>query len=389
MSSFHLRFVGAVELPKSLSEMDVDESFRLSEKDIADVREKFKGARLGAALQLVFIRATGRSLDKVTGIPRALLKSLCISLALNDTAIATLKTLYKRSATRFAHQKWAREASGLSPADESTLKQLADALTELAATASSVDELVNEAEHWLFDRRHLLPGDSAIRDIARQAFAATEASALATVRSEIPAPMLKRAITRVFSKRRGRTGGTILEWLRVPPGKHGPGGLNEVTEKVAYLKSLGVQDWALSGISNARLRAYSHNVVSRPPFDTERLSEDRKALEIACFLRVTLLELTDATVYMAGRRVCDFVRHASGRVQATQARGAIELRQERDKIRNLLYAEDQTAEQKIEALKALIPPESGSAPTSRAALVRHGHVRCRQDHRHGAGQGHN
>lgn len=370
MSSFHLRFVGAVELPKSLSEMDVDESFRLSEKDVTDVREKFKGARLGAALQLVFIRATGRSLDKVTGIPRALLKSLCVSLALNDTAIATLKTLYKRSATRFAHQKWARETSGLSPAEDSTLKQLADALTELAVTASSVADLVKEAEHWLFDRRHLLPGDRAIRDIARQAFAATEAAALATVRTEIPGPMLRRAITRVFSKRRGRTGGTILEWLRVPPGKHGPGSLSEVTEKVSYLKSLGVQDWALSGISNARLRAYSHSVVSRPPFDTERLSEDRKALEIACFLRVTLLELTDATVYMAGRRVCDLVRHASGRVQATQARSAIELRQEREKIRNLLYAEDQTAQQKIEALKALIPPESGSVPTSRAALVR-------------------
>lgn len=35
MSIFHLRFVGAVELPKSLSQMDVDESFRLSQKDIA------------------------------------------------------------------------------------------------------------------------------------------------------------------------------------------------------------------------------------------------------------------------------------------------------------------------------------------------------------------
>ena len=113
MSIFHLRFVGAVELPKSLSQMDVDESFRLSQKDIADVRQGFKGARLGAALQLVFVRATGRSLDKVTGIPRTLLKSLCTSLGLNETAIASLKTLYQRPATRFAHQKWAREASGL------------------------------------------------------------------------------------------------------------------------------------------------------------------------------------------------------------------------------------------------------------------------------------
>lgn len=370
MSSFHLRFVGAFELPKSLSAMDVEESFCLSDKDIADIRENFKGTRLGAALQLVFIRATGRSLDKVTTVPRALLQSLCSSLGLSETAIATLKTLYKRPATQFADQKWAREASGLSPADDAVLMQLADALTELAATASSVDELVKHAEHWLFEHRHLLPGDRTIRDIGRRVFAATEAAVLAAIRNEIPAPMLKRAIIRMFSKRRGRTGGTTLEWLRVPPGKHGHSGLTEVTQKVAYLKSLGVHDWTLSAIPTARLRAYSQSVVGRPPFDTERLSEDRKAVEIACFLRATLLDLTDGAIYMAGRRVCDFLRHATGRVQATQARGAMELRNERQKIRNLLYAEDRTAPQKIEALKLLIPAEDGLAPCSRAALVR-------------------
>lgn len=49
--------------------MDVDVAFSLSAADISEVQEQFKGVRLGEALQLVFIRATGRWLDKVTGIP--------------------------------------------------------------------------------------------------------------------------------------------------------------------------------------------------------------------------------------------------------------------------------------------------------------------------------
>lgn len=370
MSIFQLRFVGAVELPKSLSQMDVDECFRLSEKELAEAKTKFKGARLGAALQLVFIRATGRSLDKATGIPRTLLKSLCKALQLNETAIASLKTLYNRRATLFEHQKWARETSGLSLADDAVLVLLGQALTPLAATAASVDDLVKEAELWLYNRKHLLPGDRVIRDAAREAFAVNEAAALAAVRSEIPARILKRAVDAMFSKRLGRKGGTILEWLKGPPGKHGKKSLSEVAQKRAYLKSLRVDTWLLTGISNARLRAYSQSVVNRPPFDTQRLSDDTKTVEIACFLRTTLLELTDSTIYMAGRRVCDFVRHAGGRAQAKQARSAGELREEREQVRAVLYAPSQTAEQTVEALKALIPPGSPLAPTSRAALVR-------------------
>lgn len=370
MSIFQLRFVGAVELPKSLSQMDVDECFRLSEKEVSEVTKKFKGARLGAALQLVFVRATGRSLDKFAGIPRALLKSLCTALGLNQTAIASLKTIYKSRTALFQHQKWARETSGLTPVDNAVLALLAQALTPLAAAAASVDDLVKEAERWLYDRKHLLPGDRVIRDAARQAFAANEAAALAAVRSEIPARILKRAIDAMFSKRLGRNGGTILEWLKGAPGKHGPKGIGEVTQKLAYLKSLRVDTWQLTGISNARLRAYSQSVVNRPPFDTQRLSDDRKAVEIACFLRTTLLELTDSTIYTAGRRVCDFVRQASGRVQAKQARSAVELREEREQVRALLYAPDQTPQEIVEALKALIPPAAPLAPTSRAGLVR-------------------
>ncbi len=353
-----------------MSQEDVDEAFSLSAKDISDLRAAFRGSRLGAALQLVFIRATGRSLDAVSGVPRVLLQSLCRWLGLNETAIASMKTLYKRSATRFEHQRWAREQCGFSPVDDAATAALSDALVTLAGSASSVDDLVKRAELWLFTNKYLLPGDRTVRDVARAAFTAQERSALETVRKQIAEPDLRRAIARMFSKRQGRTGGTVLEWLRTPPAKHGTATLNATTRKITFLKALGVHKWDLSAIPSARLRAYSQAVVNRPPSETQRLSDDSLAVEMACFLHATLLELTDATADIAARRVCDFVRRASSCVQEKQARSSIGLRAEREQIRRVLYDENQTAEQKITALKALIPPQTTIGEGSHAALVR-------------------
>jgi hypothetical protein len=61
-------------LPKNLSARDVEESFGLSADDLLELKGGFRGnARIGAAYQLVVLRATGRSPDAMTGIPKALL----------------------------------------------------------------------------------------------------------------------------------------------------------------------------------------------------------------------------------------------------------------------------------------------------------------------------
>lgn len=163
MRPIHLRFVGATELPKTLSDFDVQQSFRISSADVAAIRERFRAdRRLGVAVQLVFLRATGRPLDRTASVPRALLRSLCAALGAPETAIASLKTIYQRVATLYEHQQWAREHAGIVPADDAVMAELGRALESLAATAASVDELVQEAELWLFGRQHLLPADRAL-----------------------------------------------------------------------------------------------------------------------------------------------------------------------------------------------------------------------------------
>lgn len=371
MAGFHLRFVGSKELPKSLSDFDVEQSFKLSSGDIAAIRERFRtDRRLGVGLQLVVLRASGRVLDRTTNIPRALLRSLCHSLGLSETAIASLKTIYERRSTLYEHQKWARDTAGISDIDDAVLAELAMSLEELTKTAASVDDLVQSAERLLFDRRYLLPADRVLRDIARSAFASTETQAIEGTKKEVPAQTRKRMVSAVFSPRRGRAGGTMLEWLKTPPGKHSPTTIAEVAEKIAYLKSLDVDKWQLSHISTARMRAYAQAVANRPPFDSKRLSEDTQILEVTCFLRVTLLDLTDTLMYLTGRRVNDLVRHASGRVVTKQARTAVEYRQQREEMRLILHAEGTSSDEKIETLKKLIPNDESSQSIGHAALVR-------------------
>ena len=372
MRSIHLRFVGATELPKSLTDFDVEQSFRISSADVAAIREeRFRpDHRLGVALQLVFLRATGRPLNRKASVPRSLLRSLCAALGVAETAIASLKTIYKRVDTLYVHQEWARDHASITAADDAVMADLGRALESLATTSASIDELVQEAELWLFGRQHLLPVDRILRDLARKAFASIEAAALEAVHTEIPADKQAQVLMAVHSSRRGRTGGTVLEWLKQPAGRHSPTSITEVTDKISYLKELGVDTWSLSAISNARLRAYAQAIANRPPAESRRRLEKTQVLETICFLRVTLLELTDTLMYMTGRRVNDLVRHAANRVTAKQARSAVEYRQQAEAMRHIIHDDERSAEARIAALKELLPKDEQPLPTSHAALVR-------------------
>ena len=52
MSTYQRRFVGAVQLPRHLSEFDVEQFFKLLPEDVVAIRDRFRAyRRLGPALQ--------------------------------------------------------------------------------------------------------------------------------------------------------------------------------------------------------------------------------------------------------------------------------------------------------------------------------------------------
>lgn len=79
--------------------------FALTDSDIAAVNERFpRDRRAGAAIQLVFLRASDHTLDDVGTLPRQVLRYVGERLGLPTPTIASLRTLYHRYKTLYEHQ---------------------------------------------------------------------------------------------------------------------------------------------------------------------------------------------------------------------------------------------------------------------------------------------
>jgi len=238
-----------------------------------------------------------------------------------------------------------------------------------AVAAPHVDELVIAALRWLYDRRLLIPGQRQVDDLARRAFAACEAQMLAVVNHAVPTATLQRCMESLRSPRADGSA-THLEWLKAPSRRHGPANLAETLEKIRYLKSLEVHEWRLDDIALPKLRAYAQKVGARRPAKTKALKESTQALELVCFLRMSLLELTDIALYQNSRRSQDLVRRAANKAQSTHTRSAADDRQQALKAKAVLQDKSKSTKQRVDEALEHLAVVTDAAHSSFASHVR-------------------
>ncbi|MFA7269579.1 MAG: Tn3 family transposase [Sterolibacterium sp.] len=370
MGSYEMRYVGLDRLPSKLSDFDLERYFSLTNADIAAVSERFRAdRRAGASVQLVFLRASGRPLDHFGTIPRQLLHYVGMRLGVVTPTIASLKTIYGRYKTLYDHQVWAREYLGLSVLDDVTRDDLNQWMCKRAQEALSLDELLQDAVLWLYEQRIVIPAERTLRDTARSAWATIEKDLLSVVQQAIPSSALADVITKLGEILTGSSM-TRLEWLKSAPKRHSPSTLNETLEKIRYLKGLGVHDWILETVPLDKQRAYAQLLQARRPAKTRELKESRLTLELVCFLRITLLELTDSALYQSGRRVRDLVRGAYTKAQSKQARNAIDFRRRLVDIKVVVENDELPAEARLAAIRQMLSDVESVPSASHAAIVR-------------------
>jgi hypothetical protein len=207
---------------------------------------------------------------------------------------------------------------GLQDLDDTNTIALREVLAVGSDQAAHLEELIEMARAWLYEQRILIPGPRRLADWAREAFAAAESKMLAAVRTAIGATAIRRCRDWAYATCDGEEM-TNLEWLKTPPGRHAPSTLAETLSKIRSLKELGAHQWALDTVALAKQQAYAAHVQLRRPSMTLRIERNRQDLEIVCFLRVTLLELTDTTLLQANRRSQQLFREAAQRVQARRS----------------------------------------------------------------------
>ena len=310
MNRWHRRFLGTTSLPADLTDFEVEHYFTLTPAAVDAVRSRYKdNHRIAVAIQLGFLKLSGRPLAALKVVPAKLLRHVGKQLGVEAPSIASLRTLYRRRATLYAHQAWAVEQSGLSSCGRTERAALGEFFSVEAGTAESVDALVQSGREWLYEHRLLVPATSTLRDLAVAAYTATDRGNYELICAEVPAATRERWLEVLF-QRCEEDDRTVLQWLRQPPRRQSPSTIRREFRKIDFLKELGVEAFSLRGIPLEKLRGYAQRLRSQRPARFAAVTEPRRTLELVGFLHVALLDTTDGIVQLTGRGTLSLVRKA-------------------------------------------------------------------------------
>lgn len=90
-----------------------------------------------------------------------------------------------------------------------------------ATESLTLDELLQHASCWLYERGILIPADRTLRDLGRSVWAEIERNTLALIEATVSETQLRRADA-ALSSHHDAAGMTVLDWLKTPPARHSP-----------------------------------------------------------------------------------------------------------------------------------------------------------------------
>ena len=317
MESWRQFYLGCETVPASLTETEIAWFFGLDDrtKPVVDARRRSL-TRLGLILHIGFLRLSGRPLSAVERLPAAVLAFAATEAGMPAPRIATLRSIYRRRMTLFEHQRIAAEALGLKPLLDHPTRRLTAFLRREATAQINRDALVREARLWLYDHGYALPGARPLEAMA----AAAQVHALEELRRAITASVSAAMATTWVVELSGggpEAGQSLFDWLRAPVTGFGRGDIGGVKERIDELRRLGAERVALTDVPIERMRLHARRITRRKAATLSRLKDPRRTVEIGCWLRLQLLEMTDTVLDQANRRI--------GQLWS-QARRTVELR---------------------------------------------------------------
>lgn len=317
------QYLGATIFPKTLSVVEFRAFFTFSEEELAAIRKRFRTQlRIAGALQLGFLKMTGNLLEDTHLISSKLLRHISAQLELPNLTIASLKAIYTRPKTLYEHQWWAMETLGFSKATSAQQLALLPFLRQEARYAPSVDVLVDRAKVWLYQHRYLTLADRVIRDVARRAMSESEEALFRLIGGQMPPAEFRRIEAEVL-RLHENTGRSKLEWLQQPPRKKSINAVRERLDRIDFLKKLGIHNLNLDSIAIEKIRGYAGELYDIRPVKYKELKDPTRTLRLVCYLKMALMDATDAAITLGGRITAKIHRTALEKARLAEAEGAI------------------------------------------------------------------
>ncbi len=321
------RYLGETRFPGTLSALEIEHFFTLDARELAQVSDR-RGAlnRLALGLQVGFLKMTGTTLNSVELIPPEILDHLGRQVGCVPPQIASVRAFYRRRRrTLFEHHATALRLLGRCELTPHAERGLVAYLRQEAAVSFDHVALTGSARAWLVEHHYLLLRE---RDIRRHVIAARrhhEQALFGTIIAALPAER-ETWVPRLLAPIEGGEK-NHLEWLEAVPSSKAVKGLEAQIEKIAFLKQLGADRLVLPDLPLVGLQHFARRMTTRKPAALARVQDPHRTIEVACFLRLTLLRVTDAGVTLLDRQIAAQWRAARERAEEATASRLRRLRQ--------------------------------------------------------------
>jgi len=368
MDNWQTTFLGLKQLPRELTAFEIEAFFRFTPAERQVIEERRRPElKLGLALQMGFLRMSGRVLDAVRIVPTVLWRHLGEQLHVAAPDLASLRAMYRRGKTLFEHQQLACEVLGFHWLSEPQRRALVRALRQELARTRDRQRLLVFARRWLYDHQLIIMHERSLRSTIVGATRQYEAALAGSIHAEIDSELLERWREVLVTPH--ETGLSQQSWLWAAPAKHSPRQIEELLERIETLYELGVHRHLIDAPDDL-LRRYARRLASRPPSAGRLIREPVRTIEVAYFLRYCLLTCTDRVLLMVRRRVADLWRRATKDANQVLIHWA-DLYRELLVSLGALASDTTVADSEIrERLRLLVAAHQQRKPPTRAQLVR-------------------
>ena len=263
MPDWHSTCLGRRTLPRDLSAFEIEAFFNFSDAERRVIEDRRGPAlKLALALQIGFLRMTGRLLEAVRIVPPALWRHLGEQLGVAAPDLASLRSMYQRRRSLFEHQEVACETLGFHWLSDAQRRALVRVLRGELARTSDRQRLLQFSRRWLYEHRLLVLGDRDLRTMIIKAIREHEAGLARTIVEGVDPPLL--AQWRAAVAQPHESGTTVQSCLGEAPAKHSSRQIEEVLERIELLTALGV-DRHLTDLPDSIVRRYARRLAARAP----------------------------------------------------------------------------------------------------------------------------
>jgi Domain of unknown function (DUF4158) len=355
MLAWHVPYLGWTRLPAEVSEFEITHFFSLRANDLGAVLTRYRDSlRLGAALQIGFLKMCGRPLDAIQRVPADLLQHLGKQLEIPAPTIATLRALYlRRRRTLYEHQRWAMEFLGMIRFEPTDTDKLLPSLCDVVRAGVSGDHLLTATRKLLYENRFVIPGTRRLSNLMLAAVSSVEHDALSAIERTIPVLIRNRWLDALSGLADPERKMTLLEYLQEPPANFSPSTIERQSGKVNELRNLGVDTYKTTDMVPALLQSYAQGMRKRRPSRFHQLREPRRTLELVAFMRYALLEHTDTLIRLIDRRVARLWGQASEEARRTREEGSA-TNLFVDHVRSALATASASTEERIATITSLL-----------------------------------